>query len=61
MGNISLTLIYSVAVSLTKNNFPVLFSTNYSKVFKQLQLIEINNIDILQPYYALTAYLVNGR
>ena len=49
MGNISLTLIYSVAVSLTKNNFPVLFPTNYSKSFKQLQLLITYS-----RYYALT-------
>lgn len=31
MGNISLTLIYSVAVSLTKNNSPVLFNQHYNE------------------------------
>ena len=41
MGNISRTLNYSVAVSLTKNNSPVLFSQYYSENHKKTQYVII--------------------
>ena len=37
-GNISLTLIYSVAVSLTKSNFPVLSCQHYNEYLLKTQL-----------------------